>query len=111
MIDENIAEQSPTTVSSTRKRKRLDPVYIHAFDCSNSSILQTGLKWISGCDYFKQKPEKQRNFYLRISLLNQIARIQEALEIDYKSGDFVYVATDTGKQSIAQVQSIWDTES
>lgn len=27
-----------------------------------------------------------------------------------KSGDFVYVATDTGKQSIAQVQSIWDTK-
>ena len=27
-----------------------------------------------------------------------------------KSGDFVYVATDTGKQSIAQVHSIWDTK-
>lgn len=27
-----------------------------------------------------------------------------------KLGDYVYVATDTGKQSIAQVQSIWDTK-
>lgn len=27
-----------------------------------------------------------------------------------KLGDYVIVATDTGKQSIAQVQSIWDTK-
>lgn len=27
-----------------------------------------------------------------------------------KLGDYVYVATDNGKQSIAQVQSIWDTK-
>lgn len=27
-----------------------------------------------------------------------------------KTGDYVYVATDNGKQSIAQVQTIWDTK-
>lgn len=27
-----------------------------------------------------------------------------------KLGDFVYVATDSGKQSIAQVHSIWNTK-
>lgn len=27
-----------------------------------------------------------------------------------KTGDYVYVATDTGKQSIAQVHAIWDSK-
>lgn len=27
-----------------------------------------------------------------------------------KIGDYVYVATDTGKQSIAQVHSMWETK-
>lgn len=27
-----------------------------------------------------------------------------------KLGDYVYVATENGKQSIAQVHSIWDTK-
>lgn len=27
-----------------------------------------------------------------------------------KTGDYVYVATDSGKQSIAQIHTIWDTK-
>lgn len=27
-----------------------------------------------------------------------------------RNGDFVYVATDTGKQSIAQIHNIWDSK-
>jgi protein polybromo-1 len=27
-----------------------------------------------------------------------------------KTGDFVYVATESGKQSIAQIQSLWETK-
>lgn len=27
-----------------------------------------------------------------------------------KTGDYVYVATETGKQSIAQISSIWETK-